>query len=88
MGMINHRHNHLRIESQALLRLILLEGGPSLAAKAVETLRQLVRTRSTHPRRSDLEGVAAFLPLDGRFGLALRKSTGAGNAGLVGWMVH
>jgi len=44
MGMIKHRHNHLRIESEALLRIVLLEGGPSLAEKAVAVLRQLVRT--------------------------------------------
>lgn len=43
MGMINHRHNHLRIETEALLRLVLLEGGPSLVEKAVAVLRQLVR---------------------------------------------
>lgn len=43
MGMINHRHNHLRIECQALLRVVLLEGGKPLAEKAVSALRQLVR---------------------------------------------
>lgn len=43
MGMINHRHNHLRLECQALLRVVLLEGGQPLAEKAVAALRQLVR---------------------------------------------
>lgn len=43
MGMINHRHNHLRLECQAFLRIVLLEGGQPLAEKAVAALRQLVR---------------------------------------------
>lgn len=48
MGMINHKHNHLRLESQALLRVVLSEGGARLGEKAVAALRQLVRTHHLH----------------------------------------
>lgn len=41
--MIKHRHNHLRLECQALLRVVMLEGGQPLAGRAVAALRQLVR---------------------------------------------
>lgn len=46
MGMIKHRHNHLRAESRALLQLLLSEGGRRLEEKALAVLGQLVRERS------------------------------------------
>ncbi|CBJ31355.1 Heat Shock transcription factor [Ectocarpus siliculosus] len=44
MGMIKHRHNHLRVESRALLRLLLSEGGRRLEEKALAVLGQLPHT--------------------------------------------
>ncbi|CAM9701360.1 unnamed protein product [Ectocarpus sp. 12 AP-2014] len=44
IGLIKHRHNHLRVESQALLRLLLSEGGRRLEEKALAVLGQLPHT--------------------------------------------
>lgn len=49
MGMIKHRHNHLRTESRALLQLLLSEGGRRLEEKALAVLGQLVRERLHQP---------------------------------------
>ena len=43
MGMINHRHDVLKRESQALWRVVLQEGGQRLTEKAIYALRQTVR---------------------------------------------
>eukprot|EP00903_Cladosiphon_okamuranus_P008468 g8135.t1 len=53
MGMINHRHNHLLLECQALLRVVLSEGGQPLAEKAVAALRQLPHV-AIEPEMSEL----------------------------------
>lgn len=42
MGMINHRHDILKRESQALWRVVLQEGGQRLTEKAIYALRQIV----------------------------------------------
>ncbi|CAB1096948.1 unnamed protein product [Ectocarpus sp. CCAP 1310/34] len=44
IGLIKHRHNHLRAESQVLLRLLLSEGGRRLEEKALAVLGQLPHT--------------------------------------------
>lgn len=43
MGMINHRHDILKRENQALWRVVLQEGGQRLTEKAIYALRQIVR---------------------------------------------